>query len=38
MNIDKLDLDFYLYMNDNIDTDKIKTKESAYQDYLKFLM
>lgn len=35
MNIDKLDLDFYLYMNDNIDTDKIKTKESAYQDYLK---
>ena len=35
INIDNFDLDFYLYMNDNINTDKIKDKESAYNDYIK---
>ena len=35
INIDNFNLDFYLFMNDNIDNEKITNKESAYQDYLK---
>ena len=29
------DLDFYFYMNDNLDFNKIKNKEDAYADYIK---
>lgn len=35
INIDNFNLDFYLYMNDNIDNEKVKDKDSAYKDYLK---
>ena len=35
INYEKFDLDFYLYMNDNLDIEKISNKEMAYADYVK---
>jgi|SaaInlStandDraft_7_1057024.scaffolds.fasta_scaffold01462_6 hypothetical protein len=35
INYEKFDLDFYLYMNDNLDIETVNNKETAYADYVK---
>lgn len=35
INYDNFNLDFYLYINDNLDIEKINNKETAYNDYLQ---
>ena len=33
LSFDNFDLDYYLYMNDSINFEKIKSKKDAYKDY-----